>query len=62
MAKTVIASITETFHDRVEVEIPDGIDDIEGYIEELCNSGEIDITTNSGINFSRHIDYDDEED
>ena len=61
MAKKVRARITEQFYMNKVVEIPDGVDDIYGYLEGLCNSGEID-AVNECDDFSRHIDYDDEED
>lgn len=60
MAKRVRASITEQFYMNRVVEIPDGVDNIVGYLEKQCNSGAIDAVENCD-DFSRHIDYDMEE-
>lgn len=57
MAKNVRVYITEQFHMNKVVEIPDGVDDIYGYLEQQCNSGAIDAVEECD-NFSRHIDYD----
>lgn len=57
MAKKVRARITEQFYMNKVVEIPDGVDDIHGYLEGQCNSGAIDAVKECD-DFSRHIDYD----
>lgn len=60
MAKKVRARITEQFYMNKVIEIPDGVDDIHGYLEQQCNIRAVDAVENCD-DFSRHIDYDMEE-
>lgn len=52
--------VTETYTKREHIEVPDDVEDVEGYLDNLCNNGVIDATVGD-INFSRHIDYNKEE-